>query len=176
MLYLFLTCPVFINSSQRLGFFPFLCFATSAPPYWQKHRTTGHKQVSDVHVKPGRLELHVLYNSRTEKDPAKHRRGSQILYACLKNLRTEVDVLKLWAPERGGGGVGPLRGMSCLYDGHVYLDEIWTQNLYFGRHFAWLKYFTYHLVPVLAPNNKQHILSPVKLASFLCRNTATNKN
>jgi hypothetical protein len=32
------------------------------------------------------------------------------------------------------------------------------QNIYFGRHFAWLKYFTYHLVPVPAPNYKQHIL------------------
>jgi hypothetical protein len=30
----------------------------------------------------------------------------------------------------------------------------------FGRHFAWLKYFTHPLVPVLAPNYKQHILSP----------------
>jgi len=26
-----------------------------------------------------------------------------------------------------------------------------------------LKYFTYHLVPVLAPNYKQHILSPAKV-------------
>jgi hypothetical protein len=34
------------------------------------------------------------------------------------------------------------------------------QNVCFGTHFAWLKYFTYHLVPVLAPNYKQHILSP----------------
>jgi hypothetical protein len=32
--------------------------------------------------------------------------------------------------------------------------------MYFGRHFAWLKYFAYHLVPVLAPNYKLHILSP----------------
>jgi hypothetical protein len=31
---------------------------------------------------------------------------------------------------------------------------------YFGRHFAWFKYFTYHLVPALAPKYKQHILSP----------------
>jgi hypothetical protein len=39
------------------------------------------------------------------------------------------------------------------------------QNIYFGRHFAWLKYFTYHLqlVPVLAPNCKQHILWPAKV-------------
>jgi hypothetical protein len=37
-------------------------------------------------------------------------------------------------------------------------------NIYFSRHFAWLKYFTYHLlVPVLAPNYKQHILSPAKV-------------
>jgi hypothetical protein len=33
----------------------------------------------------------------------------------------------------------------------------------FKRHFAWLKYFTYHLVPVLAPNCKQHILSPAEV-------------
>jgi hypothetical protein len=33
------------------------------------------------------------------------------------------------------------------------------QNIYFGRHFAWLKYFTYHLVLVLATNYKQHTLS-----------------
>jgi hypothetical protein len=36
--------------------------------------------------------------------------------------------------------------------------------MYFGRHFAWLKCFTYRLllVPVLAPNYKQRILSPAK--------------
>jgi hypothetical protein len=34
---------------------------------------------------------------------------------------------------------------------------------YFGRHFAWLKYFIYRLVSVLAPNYKQHILSPAKV-------------
>jgi hypothetical protein len=27
--------------------------------------------------------------------------------------------------------------------------------MYFDRHFAWLKYFTYHLVRELAPNYKQ---------------------
>jgi hypothetical protein len=37
------------------------------------------------------------------------------------------------------------------------------QNIYFNRHFAWLIYFTYHLVPVLVPNYKQHILSPGKV-------------
>jgi hypothetical protein len=30
-------------------------------------------------------------------------------------------------------------------------------------HFAWLIYFTYQLVPVLARNYKQHILSLAKL-------------
>jgi hypothetical protein len=37
------------------------------------------------------------------------------------------------------------------------------KNIYFDRHFAWLTYFTYDLVPVLAPNYNQHILSPAKL-------------
>jgi hypothetical protein len=32
-------------------------------------------------------------------------------------------------------------------------------NIYINRHIAWLKYFTYRLVPVLAPNYKLHILS-----------------
>jgi hypothetical protein len=47
-----------------------------------------------------------------------------------------------------------------LYDGHIYYERnMGTRcNIHFGRHFAWLKYFTYHLVPVLAPNYKQHIL------------------
>jgi hypothetical protein len=52
-------------------------------------------------------------------------------------------------------------------------------NIYFGRQFAWLKYFTYHSVPVLVPDCKQHILSPAEvtfLSFFLCRNTPTNKN
>jgi hypothetical protein len=39
------------------------------------------------------------------------------------------------------------------------------QNIHFGKHFAWLKYFTYHLplMPVLAANYKQHILSVAKV-------------
>jgi hypothetical protein len=43
-----------------------------------------------------------------------------------------------------------------------------------GRHLAWLKYlyFTYHLVvPILAPNYKQHILSPAKFRK-LCYSLA----
>jgi hypothetical protein len=35
--------------------------------------------------------------------------------------------------------------------------------MYFGRLFAWLKYFTDQLVPVLAPNYKQHILLPAEV-------------
>jgi hypothetical protein len=37
------------------------------------------------------------------------------------------------------------------------------EKIYFDRHFAWLKYITYRLVPVLAPNIKQHILSPAEV-------------
>jgi GH25 family lysozyme M1 (1,4-beta-N-acetylmuramidase) len=33
----------------------------------------------------------------------------------------------------------------------------------FDRHFAWLKYFAYHLVPVLASNYKQNVLSQAKV-------------
>jgi hypothetical protein len=33
----------------------------------------------------------------------------------------------------------------------------------FGRHIAWLKYFTYHLVLILALNYKRHILSAAKV-------------
>jgi hypothetical protein len=40
------------------------------------------------------------------------------------------------------------------------------QNIYFGRHFAWLKYFTNRLVPVLAPNYKQYILQPAKVKKY----------
>jgi hypothetical protein len=44
------------------------------------------------------------------------------------------------------------------------LNKIWAQDkIYFGRHFAWLKYFTYHLQLVLAAKYKQHILSPAKV-------------
>jgi hypothetical protein len=52
------------------------------------------------------------------------------------------------------------------------------RSTYFGRNFALLKYFTHHLllVPRLASNYKQHILSPVKLVFFQCRNMQTNNN
>jgi hypothetical protein len=36
---------------------------------------------------------------------------------------------------------------------------------------AWLKYLTYHLVPVLAPNYKQHSLSPAEVRKVCCSST-----
>jgi hypothetical protein len=61
----------------------------------------------------------------------------------------------------GGWAVGPLRALE-LYVWGTYL--FWTkygrrQNIYFGRHFVWLKCFTYQSVPVLAPNYKQHTVA-----------------
>jgi hypothetical protein len=74
---------------------------------------------------------------------------------------------------RGSQTVGPAfwRTVLVLWGARVVcmrgifiLNEIWAQDkIYFGKHFAWLKYFTYRLVPVLAPNYKQHILSPAKV-------------
>jgi hypothetical protein len=62
----------------------------------------------------------------------------------------------VWRPPLGG------RFCSSLgWGGAFILNEI-GQNT-FGRHFAWLKSFTYHSVTVLAPNYKQHILSPAKI-------------
>jgi hypothetical protein len=61
--------------------------------------------------------------------------------------------------------VGRPRDSSCLYEGHIYFEQNMgaRQNIYFGMHFAWLKYFTHRLVQILAPNYKQHILSPAKV-------------
>jgi hypothetical protein len=49
--------------------------------------------------------------------------------------------------------------------GEVFiLNEIWVKGkVHFDRRFALFKYFIYSLVPVLAPNYKQHILSPIKV-------------
>jgi hypothetical protein len=57
------------------------------------------------------------------------------------------------------------RGASLLYEGHIYFERNMgaRQNIYFGRHFASLKSFTYQLVPVLALNYKQQILSPAEV-------------
>jgi hypothetical protein len=52
----------------------------------------------------------------------------------------------------------------CMRDVFIF-NEIWAQDkIYrvFWQVFR-LKYFTYQLVPVLAPSYKQHILSPAKV-------------
>jgi hypothetical protein len=62
-------------------------------------------------------------------------------------------------------GCAPRGGARVLYMRDIFiLSEICSQdrNIYFGRHFALLKYFTYQLVPILSTNCKQHILSPAK--------------
>jgi hypothetical protein len=48
------------------------------------------------------------------------------------------------------------------------LKEIWAQHkTYFGRQFAWMTYFTYHLVPAMAPNYKQYILYWAELSKVM---------
>jgi hypothetical protein len=58
---------------------------------------------------------------------------------------------------RGSQTVGLPRGARIVSMRDIYFERNMgaRQNMYFGRQFAWLKYFTYHLVvPVLAPNYK----------------------
>jgi hypothetical protein len=65
----------------------------------------------------------------------------------------------------GRGAVGPLGGgrLDCVRNIFIW-NEIWAKSkIHIDRHFLWLKYFTYHLVPVLDPNYKQHILSPANV-------------
>jgi hypothetical protein len=52
-------------------------------------------------------------------------------------------------PPGGGGLLVLSEDASCLYKGHIYFERNMDarQNIYFDRHFAWLKYFTYRLVP-----------------------------
>jgi hypothetical protein len=65
-----------------------------------------------------------------------------------------------------GSADSPLGGPE-LFDIYFERNMGARLNVCFGRHFAWLKYFTYQLVvPVLGPNCKQHILSPAEV-SFL---------
>jgi hypothetical protein len=64
------------------------------------------------------------------------------------------------------GDVGPLGvGRELFVWGTFILNEVRAQHkTYVFRHFAWLKYFTYHVIPVLlSPNCKQQILSSDKL-------------
>jgi hypothetical protein len=62
----------------------------------------------------------------------------------------------------GGGGVLLVLkgGASCLYKGYIY----------FSRHVALLKYFTYHLVPVLLRTRSGTYSRQLKLALFICLN------
>jgi hypothetical protein len=55
----------------------------------------------------------------------------------------------------------------CMRDKFILNETQVQEKIYiFGRHMAWLKYFTYYLVSLLVPNHKQHIFSPAKV-SFL---------
>jgi hypothetical protein len=66
-----------------------------------------------------------------------------------------------------GGALMVLGGRgSCFYEGHTYFERNMDarQHIYFRRHFAWLKHFTYQSVSILAPKYKQHILSPAKVS------------
>jgi hypothetical protein len=55
-------------------------------------------------------------------------------------------------------------GGELIVRGTFILNEIRVQGkIHFDWHFTWLKYFTYRLVAVLAPNYKPHILSPAKV-------------
>jgi hypothetical protein len=105
-----------------------------------------------------------------------------------RSWRTDLLCVRMMARTMWGGGgrrdivpevpkmCPPPGTLLALWEGRVVcmrylfiLDEIWTQDkiyIYFCRHFAWLKYFTYQLLPILAPNYKQHNLSPYKI-SFL---------
>jgi hypothetical protein len=60
----------------------------------------------------------------------------------------------------------PWRGAVCMKGIYFERNVDARQNIYLGRHFVWLNYFTYHLVPVLALNYKQHILSPAEDSFF----------
>jgi hypothetical protein len=91
-------------------------------------------------------------------------------------LNTYRPEVQNWgAPPEGA--VGPLVGASCLCEGHIILNKIWKQDkIILAGNFAWFKYFTYHLVPVLAPNYKQHILSPAKVSFLSVSQHTTNTN
>jgi hypothetical protein len=70
-------------------------------------------------------------------------------------------------PPPPGGRCFPFAGATSLYQGCIYFEQNVDarEPIYFGRHFAGLKYLLYLLllVPVLAPNDKQQVLSPVKV-------------
>jgi hypothetical protein len=68
---------------------------------------------------------------------------------------------------------GPMGGElfvwgTCLF-WTKYGRKVQYIYIYIGRHFAWFKYFTCHLllVPVLAPNYKQHICRRLMLEKLV---------
>jgi hypothetical protein len=67
-------------------------------------------------------------------------------------------------PGDAGGPLGGKGRVICMRDIFI-LNGILAQDRkkYFCRSYVWLKYFTYHLVPLLALNYTQHILSAAKV-------------
>jgi hypothetical protein len=74
-------------------------------------------------------------------------------------------------PREGGGTGGPLRGtrVVCMRDIYFERNMAAEWNIYFYKHFVWLKYFTCHLllVRILALDYKQHVLSPTEFIKVL---------
>jgi hypothetical protein len=77
-------------------------------------------------------------------------RPSQHLFSiCVLNIlyQSRPDISKLWGAPPGALLV--LLGGQVVYLRMIFIfNEIWTQGkyIYFGRHAAWMKYFTYQLV------------------------------
>jgi uncharacterized metal-binding protein len=73
-------------------------------------------------------------------------------------------------PLGGGGVVGSPGGREFFVWGAFILNEIWAQDKMYilvGTLLGWnILFINCDLVPILAPNYKQHILSPAKV-SFL---------
>jgi hypothetical protein len=79
-------------------------------------------------------------------------RPSQYLFSiCVLNIlyQSRPEISKLWGAPPGALLVLLGGRVVCLRMIFIF-NEIWTQGKYFGRHVAWMKYFTSQLVPVLA--------------------------
>jgi hypothetical protein len=69
--------------------------------------------------------------------------------------------------HRGGGADDPLGSGFFVWGTYLFKNKYWRKiKIYFGGHFAWLKYFTYYLEPLLTPNYKQHILPPAEVSTL----------
>jgi hypothetical protein len=164
----------------------------------QSERCGEEKPLPCWESNPG-LPTHSLVTVLTELSRLCLQRATNILSPWLKQLKTEADcwylstiddknvwsysytpeVLKLSGPQPRGALLVICGEARCLYGGHIYfernMDAKW--NIYFGKHFAWLKYFTYHLAPILVPNCKQHILLLAKVKTkyvIHCLNVVSN--